>query len=659
VSFRQRLGITLVVGGMAAVAALCADLYGLVFLQQPMRGAGVLLNLSSVLMALPVALALGPTRKRWPVELLVGCVYAFMAALTTLLLDIAILPLPSIEILARDSPEFLARYTAGALVVYAAASGFVHALGWYRTAHATHLETLQLEAAEGRRTRRFVERRMRPRFVAATLERIATLMTTDVDAAERLLATMARHQRRLMELSRTKSTLEQTLHALRRAWSAEHEVDLRIDGPGCEAAPDRAEDLFDALEQAIDAAPASTIAIVCRTDHDAVRVEIRAPEAFLRAFSAELVETRDEHRVVVALPKTAARSEPAEMPRQPAPLQTTILFPTLILYLVLSVLADLRHADWQPYWNATATMLIAAVLWLGAAAPLAALAQRCAIPRYGLGIAAAALLALTTGATIAGASVALLTMMTDHAVVTVTLITTILTRSVFIALAIAGVFLALGFSRVLVAAHRAAAELRDELLRAETRELEARFHPHFLFNALTSIAALIRIDPDGAAAMSRKLAGLVARTAASAGRSWWPIEDELALAADYLAIQQMRFPNRLSFGAWTIDGATGSESIPRLVLQPLLENVFKHAVSRTSAPIDVALSIRKRRRTLEMEIRNDAASDAPRAYGGGLSFIEERLRRAGGTLEVRSEALSFVVRCTVPTPGRFTFLTVA
>jgi hypothetical protein len=199
----------------------------------------------------------------------------------------------------------------------------------------------------------------------------------------------------------------------------------------------------------------------------------------------------------------------------------------------------------------------------------------------------------------------------------------------------------------------AATRLTDEQAQAETRELEARFHPHFLLNALTSIVALVRMDAEAAATACRRLAEIVQRTASCAGEQYWTVGEELDLVSDYVAVQRMRFQERLHVEEWNVDSVARPTRFPRLVLQPLVENVFKHGVARSPRATHVGLSLRRSRRTLRLTIWNDTASaQTPDRLGRGLAFVIRRVRATGGDVTIETpDRGRFRVRCSIPIPA--------
>lgn len=124
---------------------------------------------------------------------------------------------------------------------------------------------------------------------------------------------------------------------------------------------------------------------------------------------------------------------------------------------------------------------------------------------------------------------------------------------------------------------QAEARARELAARARLRSLEARLHPHFLFNTLNSIAALIPLNPEHAEQLVGRLAVLL-RTSLDAGhRPLIPLREELAMVASYLEIEKARFGDRLHCAVTVQVGGEG-HAVPPLAVQSLVENAVKHGV---------------------------------------------------------------------------------
>lgn len=116
---------------------------------------------------------------------------------------------------------------------------------------------------------------------------------------------------------------------------------------------------------------------------------------------------------------------------------------------------------------------------------------------------------------------------------------------------------------------------REAGAQARMDALQARIQPHFLFNSMNTVAALVRVDPDAAEATVENLSDLFRAALGSDGHS--TLADELALVERYLAIEHLRLGTRLHVTR-RLDGLPGTMPMPRLLLQPLLENAIRHGV---------------------------------------------------------------------------------
>jgi hypothetical protein len=208
--------------------------------------------------------------------------------------------------------------------------------------------------------------------------------------------------------------------------------------------------------------------------------------------------------------------------------------------------------------------------------------------------------------------------------------------SVFYAL-FAGITFALRSHQAL-AAERLRTE-RLERLGTEARlaQLTQQMQPHFLHNALNTIAALVHDDPDAADAALLHLSRLLRAATDAARRPLHPLADELALAHSYAALMQQRFGAGRVQLQWDTDAAPAVE-VPALSLQPLLENAFVHAVEPRAARTTVRVGARREADRLVLSVADDGgappagARPGPAARGGGvgLANLRERLRALYG-----------------------------
>jgi two-component system sensor histidine kinase AlgZ len=175
------------------------------------------------------------------------------------------------------------------------------------------------------------------------------------------------------------------------------------------------------------------------------------------------------------------------------------------------------------------------------------------------------------------------------------------------------------------------AERRESALeilarQAELEALKAQIQPHFLFNSLNSISALVGSDPVKAREMCASLADFLRQTLAVGERRGIPLRDEIALAMRYLDVERVRIGGRLSVEAVASDAAADCV-IPPLLLQPLVENAVVHGISTLTEGGVVRLEAERTGHRLRILIENPFDPDAPvRPRSGlGLKIVRERL----------------------------------
>ncbi len=201
-------------------------------------------------------------------------------------------------------------------------------------------------------------------------------------------------------------------------------------------------------------------------------------------------------------------------------------------------------------------------------------------------------------------------------------------------------------------ADRRAYQLQLEAREAELRALRAQVDPHFLFNSLNSINALVGSAPDRARVMCRQLASFLRSTLDQGSRDLIAIEDEVALAERYLEIEQVRFGSRLEVQA-NVDPDCVGWPVPALLLQPLVENAVTHGIAHCLEGGCVRLDTTCRRGQLEIRIENPCDPERPRSRreGIGLANVAQRLRTRYGRrslLKVESGGTHFSVSVRVP-----------
>ena len=200
------------------------------------------------------------------------------------------------------------------------------------------------------------------------------------------------------------------------------------------------------------------------------------------------------------------------------------------------------------------------------------------------------------------------------------------------------------------------ADLQRHLLQAQLEALRLRLQPHFLFNALHGIAALIPDDPSRAQRMVTRLADLL-RGVLATGSEEIPLHRELALARAYLDVEAMRFEDRLTV---TVDSdpSLAEAAVPALLLQPLLENAIRHGIARRPGPGSIRVRVAREGAHLAVSVRDDGAGlpdDEPHRTGVGLGSLRSRLDRlyeGEATLSLRALPEGGAeARVELPLPG--------
>jgi signal transduction histidine kinase len=196
---------------------------------------------------------------------------------------------------------------------------------------------------------------------------------------------------------------------------------------------------------------------------------------------------------------------------------------------------------------------------------------------------------------------------------------------------------------------------RAEKLAAEAQlaSLAARVHPHFLFNTLNSIAALVRDDPARAEQMIERLSSLLRGSLDATDAI--PVEREMKLVADYLDIQRMRLGDRLRHRIVWRPEETNGATVPPFAVQSLVENSVKHVAGRRQEGVEVQVGARTERRELVIEVAdNGPGFDAGSiSVGRGLDNLQGRLRALyGERARVEFDRLSpgMRVRLRIPAP---------
>jgi signal transduction histidine kinase len=200
--------------------------------------------------------------------------------------------------------------------------------------------------------------------------------------------------------------------------------------------------------------------------------------------------------------------------------------------------------------------------------------------------------------------------------------------------AMVGVFHALKYHRQYQERELRAAQLETRLAQAQLQLLRMQLHPHFLFNTLNAISALIHRDTELADRMLARLGDLLRLTLEHQGAHEVTLQQELEFIRAYLDIEQVRFGPRLSVRL-QIDAKAFAARVPYLVLQPLVENAIRHGIAPLSHGGCVAIRARLAGEALRLEVEDSGPGLAERPNGKsrgiGLGNTQARLERLYGT----------------------------
>lgn len=176
---------------------------------------------------------------------------------------------------------------------------------------------------------------------------------------------------------------------------------------------------------------------------------------------------------------------------------------------------------------------------------------------------------------------------------------------------------------------RRAAELQEQLTRAQLQALRMQINPHFLFNTLNSIAALIHVNPRAADEMLGDLSELLRRSLEST-QDEIPLTQELDLINAYLRIEQKRFGDRLTLHL-NIPDDLKSALVPALILQPLVENSIRHGIEPQRDPGSIWIEAHRDNQQLQLIVRDNGRGPTDSGREGiGLANTKARLQALYG-----------------------------
>ena len=178
------------------------------------------------------------------------------------------------------------------------------------------------------------------------------------------------------------------------------------------------------------------------------------------------------------------------------------------------------------------------------------------------------------------------------------------------------------------------AQAQLQVTEAQLQALKMQLHPHFLFNTLNSISALLDEDVDAADQMLARLGDLLRLTLENSGAQQVTLQEELEFLRCYLEIEHVRFHDRLTVNM-RIDPETLDARVPNLILQPIVENAIKHGIVSRIAPGEIEIRADRDSDVLRLRVKDNGpglnAAAARRREGLGLANTRARLQQMYGS----------------------------
>ena len=237
--------------------------------------------------------------------------------------------------------------------------------------------------------------------------------------------------------------------------------------------------------------------------------------------------------------------------------------------------------------------------------------------------------------------------------ITVVVLVSDVLRWLWVFVAELGIVFSLDLAALAISRERQIAALSRTGHEAQMRALRYQLNPHFLFNTLNSLAALVQQRRnDAAEAMIENLADFVRATLAIRPDEELTLDEEWKLTQRYLAIELVRYPERMAIRCEIADEVL-SAMVPGLILQPLVENVVRHAIAQNSSVIEIRIAARAKGGQLALSVVNDLppVTIGEAGFGVGLSNVRDRLRAHYGDaaqMDVAAGGSEFAVTILLP-----------
>jgi two-component system LytT family sensor kinase len=200
-------------------------------------------------------------------------------------------------------------------------------------------------------------------------------------------------------------------------------------------------------------------------------------------------------------------------------------------------------------------------------------------------------------------------------------------------------------------------QLETQMVQIQLQSLKSQLHPHFLFNALNTISAYVKKNPDIAIKMIARLSDLLRLTMDTKAHLEISLEEELKIVNNYLEIEKLRFADRLQVKT-DIAPDTWDALVPAMLLQPLAENAVRHGISKKLDEGCITILSQRRNEKLELMVQDDGpgmkknAVEESMSRRIGLKNIRERLKKLYGDKSLMiidsKENQGFMVKVIIP-----------
>lgn len=196
------------------------------------------------------------------------------------------------------------------------------------------------------------------------------------------------------------------------------------------------------------------------------------------------------------------------------------------------------------------------------------------------------------------------------------------------------------------------ATLEKQMQQSQLSALQSQLNPHFLFNSLHAVSSLIGYDDQKARNMTIKISGLLRKMLENDDKLEHTIEEEMSYIHDYLEIEKERFHDRLVIDV-SVQEEVKHQLIPKLLLQPLIENAFKHGLSQIEGKGQIKLLIEGHEDRVFIKVSNDIpeSGNSSNNVGIGITNLRERLIQTydrTDLLNIDVEGKEFIVNIKLP-----------